>query len=108
VDEEGVLIDNFKMVDKGTFLETETCDLLTDHGEYPCRNPDQNIADLKAQVAANEKGVQETAQDGRPVRLDVVSAYMNHVQDNAEESVRRVIGALHDCEYDYEMDARPA
>jgi 5-oxoprolinase (ATP-hydrolysing) len=104
IHEEGVVIDNFKMVDKGTFLETETFDLLTS-GEYPCRNPGQNIADLKAQVAANEKGVQELAKMVRQFGLDVVQAYMNHVQDNAEESVRRVIGALHDCEYDYEMDA---
>jgi 5-oxoprolinase (ATP-hydrolysing) len=104
IHEEGVVIDNFKMVDKGTFLETETFELLTS-GEYPCRNPGQNIADLKAQVAANEKGVQELAKMVKQFGLDVVQAYMNHVQDNAEESVRRVIGALHDCDYDYEMDA---
>ncbi len=104
IHEEGVVIDNFKMVDKGTFLKSETLELLTS-GEYPCRNPGQNIADLKAQVAANEKGVQELRKMVRQFGLDVVQAYMNHVQDNAEESVRRVIGALHDCEYDYEMDA---
>ena len=104
IHEEGVVIDNFKMVDRGTFLEKETFELLTS-GEYPCRNPAQNIADLKAQVAANEKGVQELRKMVKQFGLDVVQAYMNHVQDNAEESVRRVIGALHDCEYDYEMDA---
>ncbi len=104
IHEEGVVIDNFKMVDKGTFLEADTLKLLTG-GEFPCRNPGQNIADLKAQVAANEKGVQELRKMVRQFSLDVVQAYMNHVQDNAEESVRRVIGALHDCEYDYEMDA---
>ncbi len=84
--------------------ETKPCALLT-AGEYPCRNPAQNIADLKAQIAANEKGVQELRKMVAQFGLDVVQAYMNHVQDNAEESVRRVIGALHDCEYDYEMDA---
>ncbi|MGB7204016.1 MAG: hydantoinase B/oxoprolinase family protein, partial [Anderseniella sp.] len=104
IHEEGVVIDNFKMVDKGTFREQETHELLTS-GEYPCRNPGQNIADLKAQVASNEKGVQELRKMIQHFGLDVVQAYMEHVQDNAEESVRRVIGALHDCEYDYEMDA---
>ncbi len=104
IHEEGVVIDNFKMVDKGIFLEDETMAVLT-AGEYPCRNPGQNIADLKAQVAANEKGVQELRKMVAQFGLDVVQAYMNHVQDNAEESVRRVIGALHDCSFDYEMDA---
>ncbi len=103
IHEEGVVIDNFKMVDKGTFLETETLGILTS-GEYPCRNPHQNIADLKAQIAANEKGVQELRKMMQHFGLDVVQAYMDHVQDNAEESVRRVIGALHDCAFDYEMD----
>jgi 5-oxoprolinase (ATP-hydrolysing) len=103
IHQEGVVIDNFKMVDKGTFLEAETLALLT-AGEYPCRNPGQNIADLKAQVAANEKGVRELRKMVSHFGLDVVQAYMNHVQDNAEESVRRVIGALHDCSFDYEMD----
>ena len=103
IHEEGVVIDNFKMVDKGTFLETETLNILTS-GEYPCRNPHQNIADLKAQIAANEKGVQELRKMMQHFGLDVVQAYMDHVQDNAEESVRRVIGALHDCSFDYEMD----
>jgi 5-oxoprolinase (ATP-hydrolysing) len=107
IHEEGVVIDNFKMVDKGTFLETETFELLTS-GEYPCRNPGQNIADLKAQVAANEKGVQELAKMVKQFGLDVVQAYMNHVQDNAEESVRRVIGALHDCELRLRDGCRPA
>ncbi|MEM9473460.1 MAG: hydantoinase B/oxoprolinase family protein, partial [Pseudomonadota bacterium] len=104
IHEEGVVIDNFKMVDRGLFLEDATMAVLT-AGEYPCRNPSQNIADLKAQVAANEKGVQELRKMVAQFGLDVVQAYMNHVQDNAEESVRRVIGALHDCSFDYEMDA---
>ena len=67
INQEGVLIDNFKMIDRGTLREEALHDLLS-AGPYPCRNPVQNIADLKAQVAANEKGVHETAQDGRPVR----------------------------------------
>ena len=89
VDEEGVLIDNFKLVDRGRFREAELHTLLTDH-PYPCRNPAQNIADLKAQIAANEKGVGEIRKMVRQFGLDVVQAYMRHVRDNAAESVRRV------------------
>jgi 5-oxoprolinase (ATP-hydrolysing) len=103
IEEEGVVIDNFKMIDRGRFREKELHALLTS-GQYPCRNPAQNIADLKAQVAANEKGVQEVRKMVGQFGLDVVQAYMGHVQDNAEESVRRVIDALHDCEFAYEMD----
>jgi 5-oxoprolinase (ATP-hydrolysing) len=103
IEEEGVVIDNFKMIDRGRFREKELHELLTS-GRYPCRNPAQNIADLKAQVAANEKGVHEVRKMVANFGLDVVQAYMGHVQDNAEESVRRVIDALHDCEFTYEMD----
>ncbi len=103
IHEEGVVIDNFKMVDRGRFREAELHDLLSS-GPYPCRNPEQNIADLVAQVAANEKGVQEINKMIAQFGFDVVRAYMRHVQDNAEESVRRVIDALHDCEFAYEMD----
>jgi 5-oxoprolinase (ATP-hydrolysing) len=103
IEEEGVVIDNFKMIDRGRFREKELHDLLTS-GPYPCRNPAQNIADLKAQVAANEKGVHELREMLAQFGLKVVKAYMGHVQDNAEESVRRVIDALHDCEFAYEMD----
>ncbi len=103
VNEEGVLIDNFKMVDRGKFCESELEELLSS-GSYPCRNPAQNIADLKAQIAANEKGVQELRKMVEHFGLDVVHAYMGHVQDNAEESVRRVIDALKDSEFAYEMD----
>lgn len=101
--QEGVVIDNFKMVDRGDLREQALHDLLSS-GEYPCRNPEQNIADLKAQVAANEKGVREMRRMVSHFGLDVVHAYMSHVQDNAEESVRRVIDALHDSEFAYEMD----
>jgi N-methylhydantoinase B/oxoprolinase/acetone carboxylase alpha subunit len=82
VDEEGVLFDNFRIVDKGRFQEAELHRLLTDH-PYPARNPHQNIADLKAQIAANEKGVAELRKMVAHFGLDVVEAYMGHVQDNA-------------------------
>ncbi len=105
IEEEGVLIDNFRLVDRGRFLETELRDLLSS-GPWPCRNPDQNIADLRAQIAANEKGVHELRRMVDQFGLDVVRAYMGHVQDNAEESVRRVIDVLHESEFSYEMDQR--
>jgi 5-oxoprolinase (ATP-hydrolysing) len=104
VDEEGVLIDNFRIVDRGTFMEKELHALLTDH-PYPARNAQQNIADLKAQIAANEKGVAELRKMVAHFGLDVVEAYMGHVQDNAAESVRRVLERLPDSsEYAYPTD----
>lgn len=101
--EEGVLIDNFKLVEAGRFREAELRELLNG-AEYPVRNPDQNVADLKAQVAACAKGVSELGQMVRYYGLEVVKAYMKHVQDNAEECVRRVIDALHDASFELEMD----
>lgn len=101
--EEGVLIDNFKLVEKGQIRDREFRDLLAS-GPYPARNIDQNLADMRAQIAANEKGVQELHRMVRTFGLDVVQAYMQHVQNNAEESVRRVIDALQDGEFSYEMD----
>ena len=104
VDEEGVLIDNFRIVDRGTFMEKELFSLLTDH-PYPARNAAQNVADLKAQIAANEKGVAELRKMVAHFGLDVVEAYMGHVQDNAAESVRRVIERLPDTSaYEYATD----
>jgi len=103
VEEEGVLIDNFLLVEAGRFRERETVELLTS-GRYPVRNVQQNIADLQAQIAANEKGVQELGRMVEHFGLDVVRAYMRHVQDNAEESVRRVIGVLKDGEFSLPMD----
>ncbi|MCW2307055.1 hydantoinase B/oxoprolinase family protein [Rhodobium gokarnense] len=103
VDEEGVLIDNLKLVDRGRFCEEELTKVLTGH-RYPVRNITQNIADLKAQIAANEKGVQELKKMVGHFGLDVVKAYMGHVQDNAAESVRRVIDALKDSEFEYPTD----
>ncbi len=103
IEEEGVYIDNFKVVDRGHFRETELYVLLTD-AKYPARNALQNVNDLKAQIAANEKGVQELRKMTAQFTLPVVKAYMQHVQDNAAESVRRVIERLHDSEFAYEMD----
>ena len=103
IEDEGVLIDNFKLIEHGALREDALRDLLG-RGPHPSRNPDQNLADLRAQIAANEKGVLElkstVAQHGR----DTVLAYMRHVQDNAEESVRRVITALKDGEFTLPLD----
>ncbi len=104
IDQEGILIDNFKLVDAGHFLERETFELLNS-GEYPARNAEQNVADLKAQIAANEKGLHELAHMVEHFGLDVVQAYMQHVQDNAEGAVKRVLGVLEDGHFRYEMDS---
>ncbi|MFA6267169.1 MAG: hydantoinase B/oxoprolinase family protein [Pseudolabrys sp.] len=103
IEQEGVYIDNFKLVDRGRFREKELMDLLTG-AKYPARNPIQNVNDLKAQIAANEKGVSELRKMVEQFTLPVVKAYMKHVQDNAAESVRRVIDRLHDSTFDYPMD----
>jgi 5-oxoprolinase (ATP-hydrolysing) len=103
IEEEGVEFDNVKLVENGRFLEDETRTLL-ESGRWPARNPAQNIADLKAQVAANEKGARELAQMVEQYGLDVVRSYMQHVQDNAEESVRRVITRLHDGTFALPLD----
>ena len=103
ITQEGVYIDNFKLVDRGRFREKELAALLTG-GPYPARNPVQNINDLKAQIAANEKGVHELRRMVRHFTLPVVRAYMGHVQDNAAESVRRVIDRLLDSTFAVEMD----
>ena len=103
VEEEGVLIDNWLLVRAGAMREAETLDLLRS-ARYPSRNPPVNLADLRAQIAANEKGVQELGRMTSHFGLDVVQAYMGHVQDNAEEAVRRVIPGLRGGEYAYELD----
>jgi 5-oxoprolinase (ATP-hydrolysing) len=103
VEEEGVLIDNFQLVEQGLFQETELRELLTS-GTYPVRNIEQNIADLKAQIAANEKGVQELRRMVQHYSLEIVQAYMGYVQDNAEASVRRVIEVLKDGSYTTQLD----
>jgi 5-oxoprolinase (ATP-hydrolysing) len=103
IEEEGVQIDNVKLVDRGVLREAELLALLAS-GPYPARNPAQNIADLKAQIAANEKGVQELHKMVAHFGLAVVQAYMRHVQDNAEESVRRVITRLKDGQFTLPLD----
>ena len=103
IEEEGVQINNVKLVDRGVLREAEMVALLQS-GEFPSRNPQQNMADLKAQIAANEKGVQELRKMVEQFGLDVVQAYMRHVQDNAEESVRRVITRLKDGKYTLPLD----
>ena len=103
IEEEGVYIDNFKLVDRGRFLEAETHALLTG-AKYPARSPAKNIADLKAHVAANAKGVAELEKMVAHFGLDVVKAYMGHVQDNAEESVRRLLSRLEDGHFRVQMD----
>ncbi|NDP58495.1 MAG: 5-oxoprolinase [Oxalobacteraceae bacterium] len=103
VEEEGVLINNFQLVRDGRFLEAETTALLGS-GRYPARNIPQNIADLQAQIAANQKGVDELLKMVEHFGLGVVQAYMQHVQDNAEEAVRRVITSLKDSHYTYRLD----
>src|SRR5262245_29513076 len=104
VEEEGALIDNVKLVEAGRLMEDRMRRILAE-AQHPARNIDQNMADLRAQVAANEKGAQELRKMVAHYGLDVVRAYMRHVQDNAEESVRRVLGALKDGEFGYEMDS---
>ena len=103
IEEEGILIDNFQLVAEGNLLEAETEALFSSH-KYPTRNFHHNLGDLKAQIAANEKGVQELHRMVEHFGLDVVKAYMQHVQDNAEESVRRVIDALSDGNFEYSTD----
>lgn len=103
IEEEGVQINNVKLVDRGVLREAEMVALLQS-GEFPSRNPQQNMADLKAQIAANEKGVQELRKMVDQFGLDVVQAYMRHVQDNAEESVRRVITRLKDGQFTLPLD----
>ncbi|WP_102225078.1 hydantoinase B/oxoprolinase family protein [Acidimangrovimonas sediminis] len=103
IEEEGVVIDNFRLVSEGRFREEAARELLLS-GPYPCRNPTQNLADLKAQVAANETGRRELLKVVETYGAEVVTAYMGHVQDNAEASVRAVIGRLKDGEFTYPMD----
>ncbi|MFI6940130.1 hydantoinase B/oxoprolinase family protein [Streptomyces sp. NPDC050418] len=103
IDEEGILFDNWLLAQDGRFREQETLDLLT-KAPHPSRNPATNLADLRAQIAANAKGVEEVTQMIEDFGLDVVQAYMRHVQDNAEDAVRRVIATLDDGAYAYETD----
>lgn len=103
IEEEGVLIDNFLLASGGQFHEAETRTMLSS-GKYPCRNVDQNIADLTAQIAANETGIRELRKMIAHFGIEVVAAYMGHVQDNAEETVRRVLDVLKDGSFTYHLD----
>lgn len=103
IEQEGVLIDNFQLVTQGTFQESALLALLNS-GPYPVRNPAQNLADLQAQIAANESGVKELRQMVTHFGLDTVQAYMGHVQDNAEAAVRQVIEVLKPGRFTYSLD----
>ena len=102
--EEGVVIDDFLLMQEGRLRETEFRALLAG-AVYPARSPDVNVADIKAQIAANEKGVQELGRVVDQYGWDMVRTYMGHVMDNAEESVRRVLSRIGDGVFDYEMDS---
>jgi 5-oxoprolinase (ATP-hydrolysing) len=103
LDEEGVVIEVFKLVEKGQLREAKIRDLLT-KAPYPSRNVEQNLADLRAQIAANVTGVQELNNMIQHFGLEVVQAYMQHVQDNAEAAVRQLLGILTEGQFRYEMD----
>ncbi|WP_273151393.1 hydantoinase B/oxoprolinase family protein [Methylophaga thiooxydans] len=103
IDEEGIRIANFKLVSRGK-LQQDALLTLLNSGQYPARNPAQNLADLSAQIAANEKGVQELTRMVEHYGLDVVQAYMQHVQDNAETAVRNVIHRLNDGDFEVNLD----
>ena len=104
IEDEGVLISNFKAVDGGEFREQALRELFAS-GPYPARNIEQNLNDLSAQIAANTRGVEELRRMIANFGLDVVQAYMGHVQDNAEEQVRRVLDVLQDGEWEKELDS---
>ena len=103
IEEEGVLIDNFKLVENGNFKKQEVRQLLSS-GKYPCRNVEENLADLAAQVAANETGVREVRKMIEQFGVQVVHSYMRYVQDNAEECVRQVLVRLKGGKSEYELD----
>ncbi|NNU80118.1 5-oxoprolinase [Halovulum dunhuangense] len=104
IDEEGVLIRNFRLVERGRLREAETRALLAS-GRWPCRNIEDNMADLAAQIAANATGARELGKAVAQFGRDVVQAYMGHVQDNAEECVRRVLDVLPDSRFSYVLDS---
>ncbi len=103
LEDEGVVIDDFLLVAQGVFREAEFRALLAG-AKYPARSPDVNVADIKAQVAANQRGVQELARVVHQFGWDTVRAYMGHVMDNAEAGVRRVLERIGDGAFEYVMD----
>ncbi len=104
VEEEGIVLDNLLLVDRGAFREAAIRDLLAS-GPWPARNIDQNIADLSAQIAACAKGASELRRISDSYGVETVSAYMGHVQDQAEAAVRRLIDRLSDGQFHYAMDS---
>jgi len=104
IEEEGVLIDCMPLVSNGQFREQAMRDVLA-RGPYPARNPEQNLADLRAQLAATARGLQELSRMLGQFGTETVRAYMTHVQDNAEEAVRRAIGGLRSGSFRYEFDS---
>ncbi|MDJ0680502.1 MAG: hydantoinase B/oxoprolinase family protein [Xenococcaceae cyanobacterium MO_167.B52] len=103
IEEEGILFDNILLVESGIFQDKIIQKVLTNH-QYPARNIQQNIADFKAQIAANNRGLQELQKMVEKYSLEVVQNYMQFVQDNAEESVRKVIDVLQDGEFTVQLD----
>ncbi len=103
IEEEGILLTHFKLIDRGYFKEKELLKTLT-FEPYPARNPEINLADLQAQIAANNNGVKELHKMVKKYSLETVKTYMGYVQDNAEESVRTAIDVLKDGEFTYPMD----
>ena len=103
IHQEGVYIDNFKLVSEGEFREKEVSEILRS-AKYPVRSLSINLADLKAQIAACEKGINEINQMVKHFGIDVVEAYINHVQNNAEMIVRKAVDKIHDSSFVYKMD----
>jgi len=103
IDEEGVLLDGVRVVARGRFREADVRRLLA-ASRYPARNPDQNVADLKAQLAANARGIAELDRLGARFGWRTIAAYMRHVQDNAARCVRDAIGRLRDGRFTVELD----
>ena len=104
IEEEGILLDNLKLVDCGEFQEDRIRDVLANSSKYPARNIDQNIADLKAQLAACEKGSSELKRLSKQYGLQTLHDYMRHVQDNAETTLRNCLAKLNSGEFEYAMD----
>ncbi|MGV2828812.1 hydantoinase B/oxoprolinase family protein [Myxosarcina sp. GI1(2024)] len=104
IEEEGILFDNFLLVERGNFRETAVREVLENH-PYPARNSDRNIADFKAQIAANNRGANELGKMVANYGLKTVTAYMQFVRDNAKAAVKRAIEVLRDGEFVYEMDS---
>ncbi|MGH8194792.1 MAG: hydantoinase B/oxoprolinase family protein, partial [Woeseiaceae bacterium] len=104
IHEEGVLIDNFHLVRDGRLQEREVLRLLTS-AKYPARNPAQNMADLKAQMAANRQGIRQLRKAVDRYGMTTVQNYLAFVRENAATSVRRLLDTLSDGQFEYELDS---